>query len=304
MPVMLCSCPNGSDENPGFVVEMQEFVKDISAYAKGKSSDFIIIPQNGEELAFNNAEPDDGLCTPYIDAIDGVGIEELFYDNRLRVDNYRLKMLQTLKNHVKVMVADFVGNDANIADSKKRSADEGFIAFPRSKDNYDYMLIPTTGITGENASNVAVLADAKNYLYLISTEKYANKQAMINAIKATNYDVVLIDLFFDEIALSSDDIEQLKTKANGGKRLVICYVSVGSAENYRYYWKDGWKKGNPSWLKKNYEGYPDEFWVEFWHKDWRDIIFGNPDSYIDKIIAAGFDGAYLDNVEAYYTLAN
>ena len=304
MPVMLCSCPPESGENPGFVEEMQKFVQDISVHARGKKANFIIIPQNGEELAFKNAEPDNGLCNSYIDAIDGVGIEELFYDNRLRVDNYRLKMLRTIKNHVKVMVADFVGNDANIEDSKKRSADEGFIAFPRSRDNYDYMLIPNTGITNENASNVTVIAYAKNYLYLISTDKYGKKDDMINAIKATNYDVVLIDLFFDESELSSGDIEQLKTKANGGKRLVICYVSIGSAENYRYYWQQGWKKGNPTWLKKYYDGYRDEIWVEFWNDEWRDIIFGYEDSYIDKIIAAGFDGAYLDNVEAYYALSN
>ncbi|MDX9931725.1 MAG: endo alpha-1,4 polygalactosaminidase, partial [Bacteroidales bacterium] len=90
--------------------------------------------------------------------------------------------------------------------------------------------------------------------------------------------------------------------ANGAQRLVIAYMNIGSAENYRYYWQDDWKLHNPNWIKKKYEGYDDEFWVEFWNEDWQKIIFGNNDSYTKKIIDAGFDGAYLDNVEAYYFL--
>ena len=55
-------------------------------------------------------------------------------------------------------------------------------------------------------------------------------------------------------------------------------------------------------LKKKYDGYTDEFWVNFWEKEWQTIIYGNDNSYMKKIITAGFDGAYLDNVEAYYFL--
>ncbi len=125
---------------------------------------------------------------------------------------------------------------------------------------------------------------------------------MINAIAATNYDIVLIDLFFNEEEWTSSEIGQLKNKANGGQRKVISYISIGSAEKFRYYWKKGWGLHHPLWLKRKYEGYDDEFWVKFWKKDWQDIIYGNDDSYMKKILNAGFDGAYLDNVEAYYFL--
>ena len=98
------------------------------------------------------------------------------------------------------------------------------------------------------------------------------------------------------------NIDQLKTKQNGGQRLVISYINVGAAEKYRYYWQDKWKLHRPLWLKKEYEGYEDEIWVKFWKKDWEEIIYGNDESYIKKIINSGFDGAYIDNVEAYYFL--
>ena len=307
LSVFSTACGGDDDEDDEITgenaVRMQEFVKDISSYARGIKSDFIIIPQNGIELAFNDTDPDEGIMSSYISAINGVGVEELFYDGSLSPDNERLSMLRKLKPYVTVMVSDFVENNANITDAIQKNKNEGFISFPRSSDNYDYMLIPTT-ITDENENDIVKLSDAKNYLYLISFDEFGTKQDMISAIAATNYDVVLIDLFFEGKELTSADIQSLQTKKNGAKRLLIAYVSIGSAENYRYYWQKEWEKGNPSWIKKNYEGYPDEFWVEFWHPDWKNIIYGNNQSYIKKIIDAGFDGAYLDNVEAYYFLTN
>ncbi|MFN6076495.1 MAG: hypothetical protein ACK46Y_13095, partial [Fluviicola sp.] len=68
------------------------------------------------------------------------------------------------------------------------------------------------------------------------------------------------------------------------------------------YWESDWRKGKPNWLKKKYDGYDDEIWVEFWEQEWKDIIFGNNESYTKKLIDAQFDGAYLDNVEAFYFL--
>ena len=298
--VIFCSCSDNSstDENAAL---MQKFVKDISLYAKNIKSDFIIIPQNGIELAFNNSEPDDGIMASYVQAIDGIGVEELFYNGKFAVDNESLDMLRKLKSSLPIFVSDFVSGSENLAHAKQMCVNEGFIPFLRSADNYDYKLIPNE-IPNVNQNNIEGLNDAKNYLYLISTENYRNKQTMIDAIKSTDYDLILIDLFFDDELFTKSEIQQLKIKNNGGRRLVISYISIGSAENYRYYWQSGWKKGSPSWIKKNYEEYPDEYWVEFWHPEWQKIIFGNNNSYIKKIVDAGFDGAYLDNVEAYYFL--
>lgn len=306
------SCAGSGDtwDDDDNAIRMQLFVEDISAYArsvKNKNGDpvnpnFIIIPQNGAELAYNDTEQSEGLRTSYVDAIDGIGIEELFYFEKLDIDQERLAMLRELKGKTKIMVSDFVSDNNNISHALKLNHDEGFIAFPRAKDNYNYEYIPSSLIPNENANDIGSLSEAQNYLYFIgpNPDKYPTKEQMIAAIKLTNYDVVLIDLFSYENAFTEPEIQQLKTKANNGKRLVISYISVGSAEKYRYYWQKGWRRGSPSWIKKNYSGYPDEFWVEFWNQEWQNIIY----DYIDKIIDAGFDGAYLDNVEAYYFLEN
>ncbi|MCB9014152.1 MAG: endo alpha-1,4 polygalactosaminidase, partial [Bacteroidales bacterium] len=279
--------------------KMQDFIIDISRYARGFNNDFIIIPQNGIELAFNNTDPAEGPKEDYLNAIDGIGVEELFYDGGYAPDGERLSMLQELKDSKKILVADYVKNNADISDALSLNLEEGFICFPRSSQNYDYLELPEI-LSGENTGNISRLADAQNYLYLISTDKFSSKQDMLNAISSSNYDLVLIDLFFNEQALSAEDVNSLKTKANGGSRLVIAYMNIGSAEKFRYYWGKNWGLHHPLWIKRKYEGYDDEFWVKFWKPEWQDIIYGNDNSYCKKIIDAGFDGAYLDNVEAYY----
>jgi len=280
---------------------MQEFVINLSNYAREFDSDFIVIPQNGPELAFNYLDPNDGENGSYMVAIDGFGIEELFYNGTYSPDNEQLSMLQTLVASKKIMVAEYVSDDSKVADAIQQNSTEGFICFPRINSNYDYKQIPDSVIS-ENTNDIVSLQDAQNYLYMISTDNYATKQEMINALSATNFDIILIDLFFDDVALTSSEIQQLKIKQNGSKRLVISYLNIGAAESYRYYWKSKWKLHHPGWLKKPYEGFEDEIWVKFWKKEWQEIIYGNDDSYTKKIINAEFDGVYLDNVEVYYFL--
>lgn len=281
--------------------KMQDFIINISNYSKKYKSNFIIIPQNGIELAFNDIDPKKGINYSYLNAIDGIGVEELFYNGTLYVDNYRLYMLQKLKDLKKILVSEYILDKDNISDAIDRNINNGFICFIRTADNYHYSLIPDSVINSNN-NDIMNLSDAQNYLYLINTDNFLSKQDMINAIANTNFDVVIIDLFFNKEMLTLNDVNRIKVKANGGKRLVISYISIGSAERYRYYWKKCWGLHHPLCIKRKYKGYNDEFWVEFWKKDWQKIIYGNDNSYIKKIIDAGFDGAYLDNVEAYYFL--
>ncbi len=48
---------------------------------------------------------------------------------------------------------------------------------------------------------------------------------------------------------------------------------------------------NPHW-KGNYV-------VKYWDVDWQKIITGNDGLYQKKILDAGFDGAYLDIIDAF-----
>ena len=281
---------------------MQEFVIGLSKYARSVDPDFIVVPQNGAELAFNQLNPDAGMNQAYMNAIDGFGIEELFFTEKSKVDKYRLGMLQKLRDKKKILVSEYITKEGATADIIAKNKKEDFLCFPRSADNESYKEIPA--ITEENANDIVKLSDAKNYLYLINSSNHKQRFYYLKEIAKTNFDVVIMDVFFHTKPFTADEIKQLQTKANGGKRLVLAYINIGSAENFRYYWEGNWVMGDPKWIKKKYEGYRDEFYVEFWNPEWQKIIYGNNNSYMKKILDAGFDGAYLDNVEAYYFLYN
>ena len=295
----LVSCKERKTDKAG--EKMQDFIIAISDYAHGIDGDFIVIPQNGSELAFNNLERSEGFRSDFMGAIDGFGIEELFYDGEAVEDAYRLENLREIVGEKVVMVADMLGSSSQFQSSVNKNTAEGFICFPRYPDNHDYLSIPAT-VVNDNENDIHTLAEAQNYLYLISSENYSSVEDMISAIEQTNFDVVLVDLFYDDEPLTASQVNRLKVKANGSSRLAIAYMSIGSAENYRYYWKKGWFHHCPTWLKRRYDGYPHEFWVKFWNETWQEIIYGNDDSYTKKILDAKFDGVYLDNVEAYYFL--
>jgi cysteinyl-tRNA synthetase len=282
-------------------IKMQEFIIELSNYSKGLKSDFILIPQNGEELLFKNIDGEESLDEDLINAIDGIGVEEIFYNGAFAPDDYRLNMLLKAKARIPVLVADYLTTDSDYSQALQYNTDAGFLGFPRLSANYDYKLIPTVA-PYENSLDITTLSQAKNYLYLISDSNFPDKNSFLTAIQQSNFDVVIIDAFYGGQLFTAAEINSLKTKLNGGKRLIISYMNIGAAEKYRYYWKEDWKLHHPRWLAKQYDGYAEEIWVKFWKKDWKNIIYGNDDSYTKKIIDAGFDGTYLDNVEVFYFL--
>ena len=293
--------PKPTKVNVNAAEKMQKMVIGLSNYAKKLKPGFLVIPQNGIELAYKKADPKFGLNQKYLDAIDGFGVEELFYFETLAIDTFRLEAIRRIPGK-KFLVSDFVTDDGNVQDAKDRNLKEGFIPFVRSKSNYHYQIVPDK-IIDKNSDDVTEMNQVKNYLYLINPSEFDTKDDYVNAIANTDYDLVTVDLFFDKYnPMTRPDVQRLKKKANGGKRLVICYMNIGAAENWRYYWRPDWKLGDPAWLKKAYEGYDNEIYVEYWNPGWQKIIFGNDDSYLKKIIDAGFDGCYLDNTEAYYEL--
>lgn len=278
---------------------MQSLVIDLSATAKAFKPGFLIVPQNGSMLAFRSGNPTESINSKYLDAIDAIGIEALFYNGTFDPDSTRIGILQQLSEKKKILVSEFVTDQSSVEDVAGKNLENGFVPFVREAHNMHYEHIPKK-IGNENSRDIKSVSDVKNYLYLINPSQFDSREAFIGAISKTNHDLVIIDLFFsDNQPFDATDLAKLNRKANGAKRLVLCYINIGAAESWRYYWNNSWKLGNPDFLARNYHGYSNEYWVEFWHRDWREILFGGKDSYLAKIASAGFDGAYLDNVEAY-----
>lgn len=91
----------------------------------------------------------------------------------------------------------------------------------------------------------------------------------------------------------------MSKKANTGSRLLISHMSIGEAEDYRPYWNASWLQEVPSWIIAENPDWKGNFKVKYWDKEWQSIIYGNDQSYLKKILDAGFDGAYLDIIDAF-----
>jgi len=308
--VVRCSEELDATDYPQY---MRDFVQNISAYAKGLKPGFAIIPQNGQELVTVDLEENGSPAVKYLNAIDGVGREDLYYgydeDNKAtsQVDiSYMINFLNVAKKHnVEVLVTDYCWTQSKMDDSYAKNYTNGFISFAADSRELDripsYPAVPYN----ENADDITTLHKAKNFLYLLAPDNiYSTKSAFVSALAATNYDAFIIDLFFMEAALDSNDINLLKTKANGGKRFVVAYMSIGEAEDYRYYWQTSWEANPPGWLAGENPNWPGNYKVRYWDSGWQAIIYGNDSSYLKKIIDAGFDGVYLDIIDAFEYFQN
>jgi len=144
-----------------------------------------------------------------------------------------------------------------------------------------------------------MLAAAKSWGYQLQDVDPA-------VIAASPYNMVVIDYSRDGTsgtAFTPAELEAMKKKPDGGRRIVLSYLSIGEAEKYRYYWKWywGWFFGwfAPSWRDRQNKEWRGNYAVRYWEPGWQEIIFSGENSYLDRIVKAGFDGVWLDKVDEY-----
>lgn len=305
----ITSCSGEDDDviDSAYKQRMRDFVQTISNYAKNKQPDFLIIPQNGLEILTQDGNEDGSPATEYLNAIDGVGREDLFYgynnDNEATPSEdleYLLAFLDICKkNNISILTTDYCWDHSKMDDSYSKNNSRGFISFAAPDRELNTIPDHPEQPFLVNNKDINNLNDAKNFLYLLNNENFESKSDFISALSNTNYDAFIIDLYYDEDALTSTDLAALKQKKNGGKRLVIAYMSIGEAEDYRFYWQSDWKVGNPSFIESENPDWKGNYKVMYWEKEWQEIIFGNSNAYLDKILSAGFDGVYLDIIDAF-----
>jgi cysteinyl-tRNA synthetase len=300
--------PSHDVKGTDFRGEMRSFVGSIAAYARAARPGFVVIPQNGLELLTASGEPDGDLAEDYVEAIDGCGQEDLNFGYPEAGDVTPPDMHDPLVAFLdrleaagrQALVIDYCTGEDQADASLDMASKHGFVAFPAdSRDLDDVPAYPPEPFE-ENADSVSSLAQVRNFLYLINPGEFGSKEAFLSAVAKTDFDLIVVDAFFDSDALTSADVAALKQKANGGKRLVISYLSIGEAEDYRFYWDDSWKATPPSWLEAENPDWEGNYKVRYWDPAWQAIIFGAEEAYLDRILAAGFDGAYLDIIDAYW----
>ena len=93
------------------------------------------------------------------------------------------------------------------------------------------------------------------------------------------------------------------------RKLVLAYVDIGQAEEWRLYFKDDWRPptafgpASPDFMiGEDPDGWAGNYPVAFWDTRWKGIIIYNTNvnnNVLNTILDLGFDGIYMDWVEAY-----
>jgi cysteinyl-tRNA synthetase len=167
------------------------------------------------------------------------------------------------------------------------SIDEGATA--PTADNRD---TPTSG------DRRRLLDDVEHWLYLIDVNLDADT---VDRIVSSGHDMVVLDFIPSEQQNADFPMGAVVDQLHDAdhEKLVLAYIDIGQAEDYRAYWEADWRIGDPEWIVANDpDGWEGNYPVAYWRSEWHDVWLGD-DGLISQIVDAGFDGVYLDWVEAY-----
>ncbi len=301
-------------EIPNYRGHMREIIEELSIYAQTRDPNFMVLTRPGfdlltwsqreYDLAEVKRDPDARISTDaitpvglpmrrYIQKLDGIVLNGQFCAP-LRVP--QADLLAMMRAGIGAMSIEHC-RDANMASAGLNAAiNIGVVSHIDLDVERMFDHIPTVRPLPENAANVQNLDDAKNMLVSLRSRAFGSKQEWIGALRDTNYDVLIVDTFYNgNEALTRDDIHQLKFKQMGARRLVLSMMNVGYAEDERFYWQRDWQIGAPTWIKAHGPEGPGQYVIEFWNPAWKAIV----GRYFAGIMDLGFDGIVLDGVEAY-----
>ncbi|MCA8933948.1 MAG: endo alpha-1,4 polygalactosaminidase [Rhodospirillaceae bacterium] len=130
----------------------------------------------------------------------------------------------------------------------------------------------------------------------------------VEALAATAYDLLVLEPGQNFRGWSYDTagmVPALATRPDGSPRLLLAYIDIGEAEDYRDYWRDDWVAptaggpGSPAFLiTVDPDGWSGNYPVAYWDPAWQALWLG-PGGIVADLARLGFDGVYLDWVEAY-----
>lgn len=157
------------------------------------------------------------------------------------------------------------------------------------------------------ASNAANLPVSSGQALTGDRWLYQLQNASVPAINNTSFNLLTIDYSRDGSDRNRFTPADLQSLHNAGKN-ALAYLSIGEAEDYRYYFQPKWVAADsatnlkqpvsgvaPSWLDRTNPNWEGNYKVQYWSEAWQTTTL----NYLDRIIDAGFDGVYLDIIDGF-----
>lgn len=290
--------------------KMRENILFLIRYAKSIDTDFATIVNGGEDLLhideievltenYNKInsgtlidEDENGATSREFDLINA--IDGISSPNALCGDNCDFKEVHT--SGLRKIYIEKSDTKEQLEKAIRESTENDELLYSFKDVDEAYKNIKGELIINENAKNIFNLSSAKNISIITDDSKYNNKFDLIRDINSSNYDIVIINpLFHDKIPYTVKEIESLKLKRNGLKRMIIAEMNISEANPNKYYYKREWRTSRPDWMKRASFSDPDGIIVEYWNEEWRDIIA----KFFKDIVGSKYDGVWLTGAENY-----
>lgn len=124
----------------------------------------------------------------------------------------------------------------------------------------------------------------------IQLQGYEGTDSLVK-IKESPADLWVMDYMVDGKELTKTQTDLLRND----HKMMISYMSIGEAEEYRFYYpkmpKDLKGPSNPD--------FPNNFTVNYWDPRWQDIFLSKEDGYLKRIMDGGFNGVFMDIIDAF-----
>jgi len=175
----------------------------------------------------------------------------------------------------------------------------GFQSFERSAGMRPSLVLPVEA-NGTATERRHRLGDVHSWGYWLSNFE-------LEGVASAPHDLMVIDSEISanrsfERERTPSEVTRMKRRPDGSTRVLLAYLSIGEAERYRPYWRPDWlnPRTKPAWLGAENRKWVGNFAVEYWNPEWQRLILGTPTSYLDRVLAQGFDGAYLDRADTFF----
>lgn len=143
----------------------------------------------------------------------------------------------------------------------------------------------------------------RSMAYVLQADQLAKtREAAVAGLAACGRDLMVIDAAYAEgQAWTPAEIASIREGKAGRK--VVAYLSIGEAEDYRSYWQAAWDADQdgrpdaaaPSFLNTENPDWKGNYRVRYWQPAWQALML----PAVDALVAQGFDGIYLDIVDAF-----
>lgn len=296
-----------------FRESMRQLVQAVSAYGRSLNPNFVIVAQNGLDLVTKPDPQDDTLLFPartYIRSINAVLQPNLIKtlqsadpkeDPAITAARTQLAAnAKTAKNlGVDVFNLEFATKATDIDSLYAASAKQGFTPFVAASPVLGHIPAYPRSAFNANPTSLRDTTQAKNFLYIAHSQGFGVTRDFVQAMSNTNHDVIITNVFHGRVPLSKLEVERLKYKKLGARRLVLAEIDISSAATYDYFWQPGWGQGAPAFINMAFREDPDRYRTLYWDPAWQSVLIGGTASYIYGILDLGFDGVLLKGVDGW-----